>query len=464
MLTQNRFSLRAVGTLVVLFLALQPVAAQTLANQANDPTILKQIIFFGRHSVRSSVVPTAMLATMASQPYPDFGVPTGYLTPHGAQAEVLLGSYFRNYLLAEGLLTGSDAEDAQKSYFRANSIQRSNVTAASLGAGLMPEATIPVYSYPLGQIDPVFDPVGANAVVVDTQRAAQEVNGIYNAAALASAYSGELSLIRSVLFNYPNGTLPLPATPAGLTDPTTAPITLTAGTGQLQTGHVIDQGGLNSAFYATDPFIMEYADGMPLQDVAWGNLTPSALSQQSRLITLDFAIEMTTPYLSQVQSSNAAAHILRSMEQVVKGKKVPGAFCAPGTNLLGIISSDVFVVGLAGLLKLHWMLPGYQQDFVAPGAVLVFELRQVRATGDYIVRAYFTAQTLDQLRNLAPLTTEQPPATMQLLIPGGDQAADSLDISFNRFKELVSNAMNLHYVQNPAVEVPPGPLTGVPLN
>ena len=52
----------------------------------------------------------------------------GYLTPHGAQAEILLGSYFRSYLLAEGLLTGSDAEDAQKSYFRANSIQRSNVT------------------------------------------------------------------------------------------------------------------------------------------------------------------------------------------------------------------------------------------------------------------------------------------------------------------------------------------------
>jgi hypothetical protein len=39
------------------------------------------------------------LATFASQPYPDFGVPTGYLTPHGAQAEILLGTYFRTYLL-----------------------------------------------------------------------------------------------------------------------------------------------------------------------------------------------------------------------------------------------------------------------------------------------------------------------------------------------------------------------------
>jgi 4-phytase / acid phosphatase len=113
----------------LLSLVAGPASAQTLANPATDPTVLKQIIIFGRHSVRSSVVPDAMLATMASQPYPDFGVPTGYLTPHGAQAEVLLGSYFRGYLLAEGLLTGADADDAQRSYFRANSIQRSNVTA-----------------------------------------------------------------------------------------------------------------------------------------------------------------------------------------------------------------------------------------------------------------------------------------------------------------------------------------------
>ena len=122
----------APSTILVVLLAVQllsphPVAAQTLASQATDPTVLKQIVIYGRHSVRSSAIPDVTLATYASQPYPDFGVPTGYLTPHGAQAEVLLGSYFRSYLLAEGLLTGADAVDAKRSYFRANSIQRSNI-------------------------------------------------------------------------------------------------------------------------------------------------------------------------------------------------------------------------------------------------------------------------------------------------------------------------------------------------
>jgi hypothetical protein len=52
---------------------------------------------------------------------------------------------------------------------------------------------------------------------------------------------------------------------------------------------------------------------------------------------------------------------------------------------------------------------------------------------------------------------------MQLLIPNGDQADGSLDVSFYKFNELMTNAINLYYVQDPAAEMPPGPLAGVPL-
>jgi hypothetical protein len=42
------------------FVALSQGNAQTLANQANDPTVLRQIIIFGRHGVRSAVAPAAL--------------------------------------------------------------------------------------------------------------------------------------------------------------------------------------------------------------------------------------------------------------------------------------------------------------------------------------------------------------------------------------------------------------------
>ena len=195
-----------IGLLLALAIAV-PVLAQTIKD-ADDGTTLKQIIIFGRHSIRSSTIDATTLATYSANTYPAFvGVPAGYLTPHGREAARLLGSYFHDYLLHEGLLTGSASTDLSRSYFRANSIQRSNITAAKFGEGLIPGATIPVHSYSLDDPstntpvpDPVFDPVVAKVATVDSDRAVTEVQGIFGSgAALASAYSGELSLIRGVL-------------------------------------------------------------------------------------------------------------------------------------------------------------------------------------------------------------------------------------------------------------------------
>src|ERR1019366_4384467 len=121
--------------------------AQT-TNAADDGTVLKQIIIFGRHSIRAAISTTNTLNQFSANPFPDFfGVPVGYLTPRGQQAAGLLGSYFHDYLLHEGLLTGDASSDLARSYFRANVIERSYMTAASFGAGLIPGANIPVHTY-----------------------------------------------------------------------------------------------------------------------------------------------------------------------------------------------------------------------------------------------------------------------------------------------------------------------------
>jgi 4-phytase/acid phosphatase len=385
------------------------------------------------------------------------------LTVHGQQAEVLLGAYYRSYLLSEGLLTGDADVDLAHSYFRANSIQRSNLTATKLGAGLFNGATVPVHSYPLGEPDPVFDPILANVATADLSRAARAVQEVYNSGtALASAYSAEFSLIRSILFNYQNGVQPPPPTPATLTDPTSLPIPLDAVTAPLYTGNLVQEGGLAATNDAADPFVMEYANGFALADVGWGQLSLNALSQTTRIAILTQNIELRTPYIARVQSSNAAAHILRSMKQVMLGEMIPGAFGDSTSQVIAAISSDAYITGLAGLLGLHWQLPGYQPDFCTPGGALVFELRQSRRSGEYLVRAFYTAQSFDQLRNLTPLTLTAPPETIQLLIPGGSKPGAVLDVKFEIFQELLRNAIGPQYVQDPAKEVSPGVLASVP--
>jgi 4-phytase / acid phosphatase len=457
----NRLNCKVILTGVLLTPALTaPVAAQTVTN---DGTVLKQILIFGRHGVRSPGISQTGYAVYSPRAYPDFGVSVGYLTVHGQQAEVLLGAYYRAYLFVEGLLTGDNATDLPLSYFRANSIQRSNYTATMLGSGLFAGATVPVHSYALGRPDPVFDPVAANVATVDSSRAANEAQEIYNSGtALASAYSGELSLIRSVLYNYPNGMQPPPPTPTGVTDPTAQPIPLSAMTPVLFTGNAVDEGGLEATVNASDPFVMEYTAGLPLSEVGWGQLTLDTLSQTTRTIILEQNIALRTPYLARVQSSNAAAHVLRTMKQAVIGEAVPGAFSGPTAKVVVVISSDAYVTGLAGLLDLHWQLSGYQPDFCAPGGALVFEVRQSLDSGEYLVRVFYTAQSFDQLRNLTPLTLEAPPETMQLRIPGGSKPGASLDVKFETFQKLLTKAIGQSYVQDPATEVPPDVLPSVP--
>jgi 4-phytase/acid phosphatase len=455
------------GFVLTLTVLVQIPALAQIAN-TNDDTILKQIIIFGRHSIRSSTTNPTELSQYAVQSYPEFEVPTGCLTPNGSQAETLLGSYYRQYLLSEGLMIGNDQENAERSYFRANSIERSWATAEAFQSGLIPNSTASVHSYPIGQPDPVFDPIMAGVVTVDLDRAATEAQAIFNnGEVLSSAYSGEYSLIRSVLFNYDLGTQPPPATPPDCpssssppcVDPTSQAITLTANTtGVLYTGGVIDVGGLQSVIDAADPFVMQYADGL---EWGWGLLTPGQLSQQTRLISLQFNIEMLSPYLNTLQSSNAASHVLRTTQQAVTGRNIRGAFGNAGSRVVVVISSDGYVAGLAGLLHLHWQLNGYQPDFCAPGGALVFELRQSIRSKEHLVRAFYTAQTFEQLRSLATLTPSNPPATMQLLIPGGSNSATDLDVNFGVFQKLMENAINQAYVENPRKEVPPEVLTGV---
>ena len=142
------------------------------------------------------------------------------------------------------------------------------------------------------------------------------------------------------------------------------------------------------------------------------------------------------------------------MLQVTGGVPLDGALGTPQSQVLVIISSDGYVAGLAGLLDMHWLLPGYQPDFCAPGGALIFELRQVIATGRYLVRVCYTAQTFDQLRNLIPLTLGAPPATQQLLVPGGSSATN-LDVDFATFTNLMNAAIGMQYVEPFTNEVPP---------
>jgi 4-phytase/acid phosphatase len=204
-----------------------------LSAQPADDTQLKQVIIFGRHSVRSPVAPDSLLNTFSAQPYPAFGVAApGLLTNNGKTLETLLGGYYRQWLTQEGLLTGQDAADANHVYFRANVIERTIDTAKAFANGLLPAAAVNVNFYGPEESDPLFDPVGAGVSRLDTQKAIAAVKGRLggNPEWLSSAYGSELALARSVLLGYTAGENQPPAAPSNKVDVVALPVEVTAGT------------------------------------------------------------------------------------------------------------------------------------------------------------------------------------------------------------------------------------------
>jgi 4-phytase/acid phosphatase len=410
-----------------------------LTAQAVDDTELKQVIIFGRHNVRSPVAPNSFLNSFSVEPYPDFGVAPGILTAQGAALETILGGYYRLWLTEQGLLTSHDAADANLVYFRANVLERTIASANAFAAGLLPAAKVNVISYQQGS-DPLFDPMGAGVARFDQEMAVAAVTGRLggNPQSLAAAYASEYALTRSVLLGYAASETSVPATPAGKVDITAVPVTVTAGTASFP----VTIGGLFAVATAVDPFVMEYADGLPASQVGWGQLTAAGISQTLRLYNLILDLECRTSYLAQLQSSNVASHVVRSMVQAATGNAMTGSLGNPSTTVILLVASDNNISGLAGLLHLDWMLPGYQPDYCAPGGALVFELRQSQSTGEYIVRASYVAQTLDQLRNRTALTLATPPASAPVFIPGCSDGNATFDCSLTNFVKLAKDAID----------------------
>jgi 4-phytase/acid phosphatase len=412
--------------------------------QAVDDTQLKQVIIFGRHSVRAAVTDIGTLNTYSAKPFPSFGVGTGILTPNGAKLETILGGYYRLWLTNEKLLTGNDSSDANFVYFRANVIERTIATAQALAAGMLPAASVNVNHFGPTEADPLFEPMFTGTSVLDLHKSLAAVQGRLgaNGESLTAAYAAELALTRSVLFGYPASQTPAPAAPTGIVDVTTIPIDVTLGTA----GSPVNLGGLTTITAAVDPFIMEYADGMPAADVGWGQLTAAGISQIMRLYTLDLDLTYRTPYVASVLSSNVASHVMRSMVQAATGNAMTGALGNPSTKVIALIASDGNIAAYAGLFHLDWILPGYQADTYSPGGAVVFQLRQSQSTGEYIVRASYIAQTLDQLRNLTILTVAAPPAIAPLFIPGCSIRNATFDCPLESFVRVATHAIDPHSV------------------
>jgi 4-phytase/acid phosphatase len=347
------------------------------------------------------------LGVRSSGAWPEWEVPLGILTPHGAQTIRQMGAYMRMDLARKGLLQADGCPDSNEIYLYADTNQRTIMSTRNTFAGLEPGCDLPpvhMVAAAAGVADPIFSPIPGSfppppdaAVAADRQATLGNDAEAY----FSLARNPELKELSYVL-------VPDPAHPAA------KPI-------------LDDPRPLAAMSTLIENFLLEYTDGKPMQEVGWGRVDAAALHRLMPLYVKGFDLATRMPLTARTRGSNLTAHILDSLEQAAQsaqmqaGHAVPnaiaGAFGPAGARLvyLGGHDSDLSYIG--SLFGLHWSVDGIGDD-TPPDSQIVFELWQSAKSKQYSVRMFYRAQTLDQLRSGQKLTLADPPAEVSLTPPG----------------------------------------------
>jgi 4-phytase/acid phosphatase len=396
------------------------------------PAKLKYVVIVTRHGVRSPTWNTTRLNQYSSEPWPDWGIAPGDLTPHGRLLMNLIGDYYRQWLTSQHLISDEGCADAGRVYIWSDTAERTLETGRALAESLLPHCGITVRSLSNAKSDPIFEGTGK----IDVQLAESAVRERLgsNANALAQNDRNAFDALNFILGAAADSPVPF-------VDPRQAnEIVAKAGSIDLN-------GPLSTASSLTEDFLLEYANGMRGKDLGWGRLNEDNLSQILELHVLYADMVRRTPYVARARGSNLLEHVLLSMEQAVIKEPVPGALGNPSDSILIISGHDTNLSNLAGILDLLWQLPSYQPNDTPPGGALIFSLWQDSSTQQLFVRVQYIAQTLDQMRDGTPLSLANPPAAQDVAIPGcGKATGKRASCSWDAFKSTVQHAIDPNFI------------------
>lgn len=331
---------------------------------------LEFIAVLSRHGVRSSLWTDARLNAYSAEPWPKWDVPVGELTPRGNILMKQLGDYDRQYLIKAGLLSPDGCGDADRFYFWSDTTPRDVESGRALAAGILPSCAVAVHTVSKGP-DPLFSPQEAGIGKIDSGVAAAALSGRIGGRpqALTDAYRSELEAMQRVLLGCkPGDACPPRGKKIGkvlLEQPSDIVRRKEDGLAELS-------GPLSAAATIAESFLLEYTDGMKDQDVGWGRVNKSNLRDMMLLQEVYNDFSLRTPYMARARSSNLLSHMLRSMQQAVRGEAAPGALGKPGGKALYVLGHDSDISGFGGVLGISWALEDYQPNCRPLGSALVF--------------------------------------------------------------------------------------------
>jgi len=415
---------------------------------------LDYLVVFNRHGVRTPLWNNDRLNEYSTEPWPVWKEAVGEMTEHGLALMKLLGVYDREYLSSVGLIRSNNCADAERFYFWSDITPRDIDSGQSLAEGLFPGCSVSIHAAPAGTPDALFSPFSGDRTKPDAELSAAALLGRIGGhpETLGTTYRSGLEAMERILLGCDPGKKCPPEGKTAKQSLLDQPSAV-----RVQPGRLAQlTGPLSAASSIAEDFLLEYTDGMKDQDVGWGRIDKNKLREIMFLQDAYVDLELRTPYIARASASNLMSHMLRSMQQAVRGAKVTGALGKPGDTGLVIMGHDSDISNLGGLLGISWVLESYHPDARPPGAALVFELWRDTATGKRSVRTYILSQTLDQLRNATPLSLAVPPARAPIFVPGCSAAGEGWACDWDAFQRTVDGAIDPKFVTADAPVSRPG--------
>jgi len=373
---------------------------------------LERVIMLMRHGIRPPTKAQPVPAKYSPMAWPRWSVGPGLLTQRGAKGIALLAAADRAYFINAGLLPASGCPATGQVTVRASRVPRAIETAKAWSKSLLPGCDLNVQHPAKGAPDPLFHILDNQPAWFDGHRAyedalAQAPNG--GLVAQANDLAPQIQLLESIL-----GCAP-PACDLEKVSTTLV---------ERPHGRPEFQGALDAASTASESFLLEYEEGMPMSEVGWGRVTRGEIERLLIFNSIKFKYVDRPSYIAQAAAGPLARAILEALS------------ARAGSRITLLAGHDTNLADLGGLLGMHWHAASYPADAVPPGSALGFELLS-DGNGRQIVRAFFRSQMMDQLRNLEPLSSANRPYREYVAIPGCGSAKDALSCDLPTFTKIV---------------------------
>lgn len=363
-----------------------------LASNAQAQTVpegyqLQQVLMMSRHNLRAPLANNgSVLEQSTPNKWPEWDVPGGQLTTKGGVLEVYMGHYMREWLAEQGMVKSGECPPPYTVYAYANSLQRTVATAQFFITGAFPGCDIPVHHQEkMGTMDPTFNPVITDDSAAFSEQAVAAMEKELSKLQLTDSYQ----LLEKIV-NYKDSPACKEKQQCSLVD---GKNTFSAKY-QQEPGV---SGPLKVGNSLVDAFTLQYYEGFPMDQVAWGEIKSD---QQWKVLS-----KLKNGYQDSLFTSpEVARNVAKPLVSYIDKALVTDRTSAPKITVL--VGHDSNIASLLTALDFKPYQLHDQNERTPIGGKIVFQRWHDSKANRDLMKIEYVYQSAEQLRNADALTLQ----------------------------------------------------------